>query len=196
MFWKSFYGDDIQPEIQVAPGLFKVLYIIRYKKIDHILVQYPYNPNTTKSYSYKNYIQNTQHMVQLPYPIYRHGKACLSKQPPWRAAGDPRLARGRSRVRAPGAAGELRALFFSTLPSFLLREIFFFRTFPTKPTGRLGLKHTTGWVYYNPNTTKSYKHCLRNMQHVVLRNRPTLSIGTERLACLNNPHGVQLGTLA
>ena len=64
-------------------------------------------------------------VAQLPYPIYRHGKACLSKQPPWRAAGDPRLARGRSRVRAPGPAGALRALFFSTLPSFLLREIVF-----------------------------------------------------------------------
>ena len=34
------------------------------------------------------------------------------------------------------------------------------------------------------------------MQHMVLRNRPTLSIGTERLACLNSPPGVQLGTLA
>ena len=65
-------------------------------------------------------------VAQSPYPIYRHGKACLSKQPPWRAAGDPRLARGRSRVRAPGPAGALRALFFSTLPSFLLREIVFF----------------------------------------------------------------------
>ena len=64
-------------------------------------------------------------VVQSPYPTYRHGKACLSEQPPWRAAGDPRLARGRSRVRAPGPAGALRALFFSTLPSFLLREIFF-----------------------------------------------------------------------
>ena len=46
------------------------------------------------------------------------------------------------------------------------------------------------------NLTKSYKNYLQNMQHVVLRNRPTLSIGTERLACLNSPHGVQLWTLA
>ena len=44
--------------------------------------------------------------------------------------------------------------------------------------------------------TKSYKNYLQNTQHVVLRNRPTLPIGMERLACLNNPHGVQLGTLA
>ena len=44
--------------------------------------------------------------------------------------------------------------------------------------------------------TKPHKNYLQNTQHVVLRNRPTLSIGTERLACLNNPRGVQLGTLA
>ena len=43
--------------------------------------------------------------------------ACLNS-PSWRAAGDPRLARGRSRARAPGPAGALRALFFSpSLPS-------------------------------------------------------------------------------
>ena len=46
------------------------------------------------------------------------------------------------------------------------------------------------------NLTKSHKNYLQNMQHEVLRNHPTLSIGTERLACLNNPCGVQLGTLA
>ena len=69
-------------------------------------------------------------VAQSPYPTYKHGKACLSKQPPWRAAGDPRLARGRSRVRALGPAGALRALFFSTLPSFLLWEIVFFAPSP------------------------------------------------------------------
>ena len=95
-----------------------------------------------------------------------------------------------------GPAGALRALFFSTLPSFFLREIVFFRTFPTKPTKVLGLLYTTGWVYYNPNTIKSYKNYLQNTQHMVLRNRPTLSIGTERLACLNSAPGVQPRTLA
>ena len=44
--------------------------------------------------------------------------------------------------------------------------------------------------------TKPHKNHLQNTQHVVLRNRPTLPIGTERLACPNNPRGVQLGTLA
>ena len=47
----------------------------------------------------------------------------------------------------------------------------------------------------NPNTVKSYKNYLQNTEHMVLRNHPTLSIGTERLACQNNPHGVQLGIL-
>ena len=46
------------------------------------------------------------------------------------------------------------------------------------------------------NLTKSHKNYLQNMQHVVLRNRPTLSLGMERLACLNNPRSVPLGTLA
>ena len=51
-------------------------------------------------------------------------------------------------------------------------------------------------VYNNPNTIKSYKNYLQHTQHMVLRNRPTLIIGTERLACLNSPPGVQQGTLA
>ena len=68
------------------------------------------NPNTIKSYKILQKLspKHTAHGVaQSTYPIYRHRKACLSKQPPWRAAGDPRLARGRSRVRGPGPAGAL-----------------------------------------------------------------------------------------
>ena len=94
------------------------------------------NPNTIKSYKILQKLspKHAAHGVaQSTYPNYRHGKACLSKQPPWRAAGDPRLARGRSRVRAPGPAGALRALFFSTLPSFLLPEIVFFAPSPPTP---------------------------------------------------------------
>ena len=100
------------------------------------------NPNTIKSYKILQKLSpkhEAHGVAQSTYPNYRHGKACLSKQPPWRAAGDPRLARGRSRVRAPGPAGALRTLFFSTLPSFLLPEISFFRTFPTNPAKVLGL---------------------------------------------------------
>ena len=67
-------------------------------------------PNTIKSYK----ISKTR-AIALPY------KACLSKQHPWRAAGhgDPLLACGTSRARAPAPAGMLRTLFFSTLSSFL-----------------------------------------------------------------------------
>ena len=65
-------------------------------------------------------------VAQSPYPIYRHGKACLSKQPPWLAE---------------------RAFFLH--PPFLPPSgDSFFRTFPTKPTKVLGLCYTTGWVYY------------------------------------------------
>ena len=65
------------------------------------------NPNMQISYKIlqKTHLQNTAHMVlrNLPYPIYSHGKAYLSKQLLWCAAGNPHLARGRSRVRAAGA---------------------------------------------------------------------------------------------
>ena len=50
-------------------------------------------------------------------------------------------------------------------------------------------------LFTNPNTQKSYRDYLQNTQHVVLRNRPTLSIATERLASPNNSRGVQLGIL-
>ena len=104
--------------------------------LNNFAVFWQFNPNTIKSYkiSQKLSPKHAAHGVaQSTYPNYRHGKACLSKQPPWRAAGDPRLARGRSRVRAPGPAGALRALFFSTLPSFLLPEIVFFAPSPPTP---------------------------------------------------------------
>ena len=90
-----------------------------------------HNPNSIRSYKIVQKL-SPEHaargIVQSPYPTYRHGKACLSKQPPWRAAGDPRLARGRSRVRARRAC--CARFFFSTLPSFLLQEIFFFAPSP------------------------------------------------------------------
>ena len=93
------------------------------------ICNFTWNPQSSITLTIKSYKilqklspKHAAHGVaQSTYPIYRHGKACLSKQPPWRAAVDPRLARDRSRVRAPGAA----ALFSSTLPSFLLWEIVF-----------------------------------------------------------------------
>ena len=86
------------------------------------------NPNTIKSYKISQKLSPkhaARGVTQSPYSINRHGKACLSRQPPWRAAGDPRLAGGKYRVRAPGPVGTLRMLFFPTLPSFFLREIVF-----------------------------------------------------------------------
>ena len=126
--------------------------------------------------------------MQSTYPTYRHGKACLSKQPPWRAAGDPRLARGRSRVRTLGPAGALRVLF--SPPSLPPSGDSFFRTFPTNPAKVLGLLCTTGMVYNNPNTIKSYKilHKLspKHAAHGVAQSTYP-PIGTGRLACLNSP---------
>ena len=94
----------------------------------------------------------------------------------------------------PGPDG-LAARAFSLHPPFLppSRDSFFLHL-PHQTRGRVRV--ITHWVYYNPNTMKSYKNYLQNTQHMVLRNCPTLSIGTERLACLNNPQGVQLGTPA
>ena len=103
------------------------------------------NPNTIKSYKILQKLspKHAAHGVaQSTYPNYRHGKACLSKQAPWRAAGDPCLARGMSRVRAPGPAGALRALFSS--PSLPPSGHIIFRTFPTSPAKVFGLKDPTG----------------------------------------------------
>ena len=101
-----------------------------------------YNPNTIKSYKIIQKLSPkhaARGVVQSPYPIYRHGKACLSEQPPWRAAGDPRLACGRSRVRAPGPASAARTFFLH--PPFLPPSgDSFFRNFPTKPAKVLGLR--------------------------------------------------------
>ena len=76
------------------------------------------NPNTLKSYKISKKL-SPKHALrgigQSPYSIYRHGKACLSKQPPWRTAVDPHRARSRSRVRALAPAGALHTL-FSHLP--------------------------------------------------------------------------------
>ena len=79
------------------------------------------NPNTKKSYKISQKLSPkhaARGVAQSPYPIYIHGKACLSKQHPWCAGVDPRLARGRSRVRA---------------------ALRFFRTFSTKPMKVLGI---------------------------------------------------------
>ena len=100
---------------------------------------YKFNPNTLKSYKILQILQKlfpkhaAHGVAQSTYPIYRHGKACLSKQPPWRAAGDPCLARGRSQVRAPCPAAVLHTLFFLHPPFLPPSGDSFFCTFPTNP---------------------------------------------------------------
>ena len=122
--------------------------------------------------------------MQSPYPIYRHGKACLSKHPPWRAAPDPRLARGRSRVRAPGPAGALRALFFLHPPFLPPSGDSSFRTSQQTNESVRVIIHT-GWVYYNPNTIKSYKnYLLKHAAHGVAQS--PYPIYRHEKACLSN----------
>ena len=88
-----------------------------------IFYHYGFNPKTQKSYKILQRL-SPKHAprgaAQSPYPIYSHGKACLSKQ-----AGDPHLARGRSSIRAPASTGKLRALFSPpSLPSSFRRYFF------------------------------------------------------------------------
>ena len=97
------------------------------------------NPNTIKSYKILQKLspKHAAHGVaQSPYPIYRHRKACLSKQPP--SACSPRPSPSTRQV--PGPVGALRALFS---PPSLPSSFGFFRTFPTKPTKVLGLLATS-----------------------------------------------------
>ena len=86
------------------------------------------NPNGQKSYKISQTISQTRRTwccsIALLYPIYSHGKAYLSGQLLWRAAGDPRLACGSPGFKPRPRGGAVHT-FFSTLPSFLLGEIVF-----------------------------------------------------------------------
>ena len=66
-------------------------------------------------------------------------------------------------------------------PSFLPPSVdIFFRIFPTTPpeSVRVIVDHLLGST--NTNIQKSYKDYLQNTLHMVLRNRPTLSISQEK----------------
>ena len=88
-------------------------------------------------------------VAHSPEPIYRYRKACLSKQLPLRAAGDPHLARGRSRVQARIPVGSLQAIFSPPSLSSSLRR-FYFAPFPNKLNITFGCRYfargiVTGW---------------------------------------------------
>ena len=105
-------------------------------KSHFIMLSCAINPNTIKTYKISQKVtprHAARGVAQSPYPIYRHGKANLSKQPPWRAAGDHRLASSRFRVRAPGPAWRC-AHFFLHPPFFPPSGDSYFRAFPTLPT--------------------------------------------------------------
>ena len=136
------------------------------------------NPNTIRSYKISQKLSPkhaTPGAAQSPYPIYRHRKACLSKQPPWRAAGDPGLACGRSWVRTLAPAGTLHMLFSpSSLPSSFRR--WFFRTFPTKPTKMLGITRNLISVF---NLHACFKWCSK---HCAVFTAFTKSEGLKKLS--------------
>ena len=107
-----------------------------------------HNPNAAKSYKIVQKL-SPKHaaggVAQSPYPIYRHGKACLSKQPPWRANWGPSSSTRQVPGSSPRPGGRAVRTFFSTLPSFLLC------TFPTKPTDMLELMKN---MYFIPKLSK------------------------------------------
>ena len=80
-------------------------------------------------------------VAQSPYPIYRHGKACLSKQAPTACSWGPSPSTRQVPGSSPGPGGRSARAFFLH-PPFLPPSGEFFRTFPTKPAGTLGLKQT------------------------------------------------------
>ena len=87
-----------------------------------------FNPNTTKSYKILQKLspKHSAHGVaQSTYPNYRHGKACLSKQPPLACSWGPSPTTRQVPGSSPGSGGRAARAFFSTLPSFLLPEIVF-----------------------------------------------------------------------
>ena len=110
-----------------------------------------HNPNTIKSYKILQKLspKHAAHGVaRSTYPIYGHGKACLSKQPPLVCSWGPLPGTQQVPGSSSGPRGRTARAFFSTLPSFLLREIVFFHTFPTNPAKVLGLKHLPRGSFY------------------------------------------------
>ena len=110
-----------------------------------------YNPNTIKSYKILQKLspKHAAHGVaQSTYPIYRHGKACLSKQPPWRAAGGPSPSTRQIPGSSPGSGGRAARAFFLHPPFLPPSEDSFFCTFPTNPAKVLGLKVKWGIPHF------------------------------------------------
>ena len=98
-----------------------------------------HNLNTIKSYKILQKLspKHTAHGVaQSPYPIYRHGKACLSKQPPLVCSPGHSPSTRQVPDSSPGPRRVRCARFFFLLPP---SGDSFIRTFPTKPTKVLGL---------------------------------------------------------
>ena len=100
------------------------------------------NPNTIKSYKILQKLspKHAAHGVaQSTYPNYRHGKACLSKQPPLACSGGPSPSTRQVPGSSPGSGGRAARAFFLHPPFLPPSGDSFFRTFPTNPAKVLGL---------------------------------------------------------
>ena len=102
--------------------------------------------NYTKIYDFCEFfyffenLQNRMHIQCCAIALaYRHRKACLSKQPPWHAAGASCLVRGHRFEPLHAPVGTLRTI-FSTCPSFPLGEIYFILNLPHHPHGQVRVK--------------------------------------------------------
>ena len=85
--------------------------------------------------------------------------------------------------------------FFFFFSPFL--SIYIYHADSKKATTKMYLTHLISKLtLIHKNPTKSYRHYLQNTPQVVLCNRPSLSMATERLTYLNDDCGVQLGTFA
>ena len=139
-----FYENDIQLEMQVCKHLIQAKCYWQ-SRISHTPPPHTHtlphthrhtlNPNTIKSYkSYKNYLQNTQHMVLCNRPTLIIGTerlACLNS--PLACSRGPSPSTRQVPGLSPVSGGRAARAFFSTLPSFLLPEIVFFTPSPPTP---------------------------------------------------------------
>ena len=134
------------------------------------------NPNTINSYKILQKLspKHAAHGVaQSTYPNYRHGKACLSKQPLLACSGGPSSSTRQVPGSSPGSGGRAARAFFLHPPFLPPSGDSFFRTFPTNPAKVLGLTnnvHFRAWIYLY-NMVKEWEWLKKAFQRCAYFNR-------------------------